>query len=56
LKSGPLEVRAGKTVVGVPAQIGKAVLFCVGFEYPFLESDLSRVFSPRYITLYQKAK
>ena len=36
LKSGPLEVRAGKTVVGVPAQIGKAVLFCVGFEYPFL--------------------
>lgn len=22
----------------------------------FLESDLSRVFSPRYITLYQKAK
>ena len=46
LKSGPLEVRAGKTVVGVPAQIGKAVLFCVGFEYPFLKSDLSRVFSP----------
>ena len=30
------QVRAGKTVVGVPAQIGKAVLFCVGFEYPFL--------------------
>jgi len=26
------KVRAGKTVVGVPAQIGKAVLFCVGFE------------------------
>jgi hypothetical protein len=36
LKSGPLEVRAGITVVGVPAQIGKAVLLCVGFEYPFL--------------------
>ena len=36
MKSRPLEVRAGKTVVGVPAQIGKAVLFCVGFEYPFL--------------------
>ena len=30
------------TVVGVPAQIGKAVLFCVGFEYPFLRRDLSR--------------
>lgn len=38
VKSGfrHIEVRAGKTVVGVPAQIGKAVLFCVGFEYPFL--------------------
>lgn len=33
---GPLKVRAGIAVVGVPAQIGKAVLFCVGFEYPFL--------------------
>ena len=22
--------------IGIPAQIGKAVLFCVGFEYPFL--------------------
>ena len=36
LKSGPLEVRAGKTVVGVPAQIGKAVLLGVGFQNPFL--------------------
>ena len=35
-ESGSGKVRAGKTVVGVPAQIGKAVLFCVGFEYPFL--------------------
>ena len=33
---GTLEVRAGITVVGVPAQIGKAVLLGVGFQNPFL--------------------
>ena len=43
LKTGALEVRAGKAVVGVPAQIGKAVLLGVGFQNPFLERDLSRV-------------
>ncbi|OJT79623.1 hypothetical protein BM533_03795 [Clostridioides difficile] len=36
MKTGALEVRAGKAVVGVPAQVGKAILFCKGFEYPFL--------------------
>ena len=36
LKTGSLEVCAGITVIGVPAQIGKSILFCVGFEYPFL--------------------
>ena len=30
------KVRAGIAVVGVPAQVGKAILFCKGFEYPFL--------------------
>ena len=42
LKTGSLKVRAGITVVGVPAQVGKAILFCKGFEYPFLRRDLSR--------------
>ena len=28
--------------IGVPAQVGKAILFCKGFEYPFLRRDLSR--------------
>ena len=36
LKIGALEVCAGKAVVGVPAQIGKAVLLGVGFQNPFL--------------------
>ena len=31
-----IKVRAGIAVVGVPAQVGKAILFCKGFEYPFL--------------------
>ena len=56
LKSGSLEVRTTITVICVPAEIGKAVLLGVGFQNALLERDLSRVFSPRYITLYQKAK
>ena len=36
LKTGSLEVCPGIPVIGVPAQIGKSILFCVGFEYPFL--------------------
>jgi len=36
LKTGSLKVRAGKAVVGVPAQIGKAVLLGVGFQNPLL--------------------
>ena len=44
LKTGSLKVRAGEAVVGVPAQIGKAVLLGVGFQNPFLKRDLSRVF------------
>ena len=31
-----IKVRAGIAVVGVPAQIGKAVLLGVGFQNPFL--------------------
>ncbi len=36
LKTGALEVCAGEAVVGVPAQIGKAVLLGVGFQNPLL--------------------
>jgi hypothetical protein len=36
LKTGALEVCAGKAVVGVPAQIGKAILLGVGFQNPLL--------------------
>ena len=31
-----IKVRAGKAVVGVPAQVGKAVLLGVGFQNPLL--------------------
>ena len=44
--SYPSKVCAGEAVVGVPAQIGKAVLLGVGFQNPLLETDLSRVFYP----------
>ena len=39
-----IKVRAGEAVVGVPAQIGKAVLLGVGFQNPFLRRDLSRIY------------
>jgi len=47
LKTGPLKVRAGIAVVGVPAQVGKAILFCKGFENALLRRDLSRVLSAK---------
>lgn len=37
------------------AMIPMLVLYLI-FQKQFVESDLSRVFSPRYITLYQKPK
>ena len=43
-----IKVRAGEAVVGVPAQIGKAVLLGVGFQNPFLRRDLSRIISAKY--------
>ena len=36
LKSGSLKVRPGITVVGVPAQIRKSILFGIGFQNPLL--------------------
>jgi hypothetical protein len=37
-----LKVRTRITVVRVPAQIGKAVLLCIGFKDTLLRRDLSR--------------
>ena len=47
---------ARDTVIQEMDQVGVALLFRHFGQQLFLESDLSRVFSPRYITLYQKAK
>ena len=56
LKSGPLEARPAVTVIHEKHGVGEAVIPRVLLQNALLESDLSRVFSPRYITLYQKAK
>ena len=47
LKTGSLKVRTRITVVRVPAQIGKAVLLCIGFKDTLLRRDLSRWFSAK---------
>ena len=44
-----IKVRTRITVVRVPAQIGKAVLLCIGFKDTLLESGLSRGDYPNYI-------
>ena len=56
LKARSVEVSPGVSVVGEVADVAKAMLNRIVFQIHLLESDLSRVFSPRYITLYQKAK
>ena len=47
---------AGNAIVQEMDQVGVALLLCHFGQQLFLDSDLSRVVSPRYITLYQKAK
>ena len=56
LPRGPVEVGPGVTVVGQKQSVVKSIFSCISLEKELLESDLSRVFSPRYITLYQKPK
>ncbi len=36
LEAGSLEICPGESVVRVPFEVGKAVLFCVGFQNPLL--------------------
>lgn len=56
LKSGPLHGSSCDTVIHEKDRVRIALILGGLLQYLFLESDLSRVFSPRYITLYQKPK
>lgn len=56
VETGAVHRDAGDTVVQEVDQVGVPFFLRYLGQQFLLESDLSRVFSPRYITLYQKAK
>lgn len=56
VETGTVHGHTGDAVVQKMDQVGVSFLLRHFGQQFLLESDLSRVFSPRYITLYQKAK